>query len=273
MIDKIAYEEKLNIYVKYAVESGVKPLEVFLKPIFEPYNGGIVAYDVEIRANGILTGVLEPDDYMNGALDEETSERFAYRAIKKALAAQKALKAAEISFKAVFVRLPVSVLYARNLFENLRLILAESGTNEKDNKVVLKLDAASTAEESAKLKEFLEDVASAGFRAAISGYGGEDFSIERLLDACPDFIFTAEKATEIVSDREKKAALAPMINFAKSFGAEIIATGVSNDDELREFRSRDCFGFVPAKKYRGALSIDGKRRTIADTIAEGGEDD
>lgn len=265
------YLEKLNTFVKYTVDSGVKPIEVLLLPIYDCYNGDKIAYKSLIRVNSVLTGTLNPSDYLNCIADEKTLEAFAYRSIKKTLSAQNALKNAGVRFKNLFVGCNASFLYSDGLYTSLKALIAENGVNGKDNGVCVEFSGSVTEIETVKLKDAFSDIRSAGFKVAVDGYGGEGFSIEKLLSVCPDYVFLDEKAAGLAVDREKRAALAPLVNFARSLGAEIIAQGVVSDDELREFRSRDCFGFIPDGRYRGVLDVGGLSATVAETIAEAGE--
>ena len=49
----------------------------------------------------------------------------------------------------------------------------------------------------------------------------------------------------------------------------VIAEGVHNDDEIRELTSVECFGFIPAKDYKGEfmlpLGARGKDEVLLDT--------
>lgn len=268
-----AYSEKLNIYVKHTVDSGVKPIEVLLQSIYDCYNATTLGYRTIVRVNSMLTGVLQPDDYLNGSADESVLTAFTYRSIEKALFVQCALQENQIPFKRLFVRCPASFLYAEDLYTNLRLLLAKGGVKEKENRLCLEFDASVMDAESRQLSAVFSDIRAAGCKIAVNGYGGEAFSMEKLLTICPDYLFTADEIAPLAVDREKRSALAPMINFAKSLGSEVIACALSSDEELREFRSRDCFGFIPDRSYRGALAVEGGERTLREAIERGGEDD
>lgn len=273
MQNNAAYLEKLNNYVKYTVESGVKPIEVFLSPVCDCYNGNVVAYRANVCVNSMLTGVLTPNDYLNCSADENTLEKFAFRSVKKVLLCQKALQTARIPFKKLFVRCPSSLIYAEDLYTCLKSSLAECGVDEKNNQVCLEFECSVMDAEAEKLCAVFADIRAARFSVAVNGYGGENFAIEKLLGVCSDYLFADKKITELVSNREKRSALAPLVNLAKSLGGEIIACGVENDDELREFRSRDCYGFVPDENYRGALSVKAFNKSAAAVIDDGGDND
>lgn len=265
----IEYSEKLNRYVEYALDSGVKPIELFLRPIFDCYNGGAIAFEAIARVNSVLFGVLQPDEYLRGCSDEQTLNEFSLRAVEKAAAAQNELKAAQVPFKVIFVPVANSALHSSEIYADLKLALAKNGISAKESKLCLLFDCSVTDEESGALKSTFSDVRAAGVKIAVSGYGGSNFAIEKLLSVCPDYLFLDESVALLALDRQKRSALAPLINFAKSLGGEVIARGVRLDEELREFRSRECFGFVPDENYRGALEVDCELKTCASVAGRG----
>lgn len=278
MQETAAYREKLNIYVKHTLASGVKPIELYMQPVYECYGGQTVAYRAAARVNSMIFGTMEADDYCYSAADESVLAAFSFRVIKKSLSFLRRLQSAENSLlrppvKALFVRCPSCLLDASELYVNLKLLLAESGVSEKDNKLCLEFDGAATDAESAALTDAFSDIRAASFKTAIGGYGGAAFSLEKLLSVCPDYVFTDGKLSQLALDRGRRSAIAPLINYAKSLGAETVACGVSSDEELREFRSRDCFGFVPSAEYRGVLAVREKQRSAAETLLNHAEGD
>jgi len=48
-------------------------------------------------------------------------------------------------------------------------------------------------------------------------------------------------------------------SYLKSLGGKAIANAVDYDEELREFRARDCSGFIPSEKYSGSTGATFKR--------------
>lgn len=264
-------QEKLNMCVNYTLQSGIRPMEVLFRPVYDCFFAEPVAYMALVRINSIIAGVLDAQDYLEGNADEELLNEFTFRAIEKTLQAKKKLENAAVKLKLLYIRCPASLIYVPNLYERLKLILAERGDGE--SKLCLCFDGAVMETESTKLCQAFSDIRSAGLKIAVSGYGGRQFPIEKLLHICPDHLFADESLAELSLDREKRRALPPLINLAKSFGGEVIACGICSDEQLREFRSRECFGFLPEQGYRGAFSVKWQMLTIDELISDGGEND
>ena len=49
-----------------------------------------------------------------------------------------------------------------------------------------------------------------------------------------------------------------LIDYAKSLKADVIASGVSRDEQVRELRAADAFGLIPASDYSGVYDFIGK---------------
>lgn len=264
-------EEKLNMCVDYTLQSGVKPLELLLRPIYDCYNAEAVAYECILRINSILSGVLMPDDYLDGTANEELLNDLTFRTLRKVARAKAQLDTGHVTFKQLYVRCPAAFLYTPDLYTKLKLLSAEQDI--ADHKICLQFDPTIMDAETDRLQNSFADIRAAGLNVAVSGYGGQNFSIEKLLRACPDHLFADESLAQLAIDREKRSALPPLINFAKSLGCDVIARGIQSDEQLREFRSRDCLGFLPEKGYKGAFSLDSREKTIDKILTDGGEYD
>lgn len=269
--------EKLNMYVRRSVLSGVKPVEMFFEPVLDCDVGEPLAYRGYAKINSVVTGVLAPSDYLGANVSEKVLADFTMRVLKKTALVSTALAEKNIKFRFITVKCPVSLIYSDDLYSLLKNTLktfaeAENGLF-KPEKICLEFDSELMQTDGAKLKTVFADIRAAGVKIAVSGYGGDGFSIEKLLEACPDVLFTDEKLTRLVTDREKSGAVAPILNVAKSLGGNIVADGVICDEELREFRTRDCFGFIPAESYNGRIETKSGLMTFDELISAGDNGD
>lgn len=254
---------QLNNLVARTLQSGVKPFEIALEPVYDCYYGEAEAYRASLFVNSILSGRLAPEDYMRHGTDEKILSDVSLRALKKILALKKKLSGeteAEASetatigtatrIKAIFVRCATALLSEPELYSRIKAVLKSE--NADGDGIYLEFFPEAFEAETDVLKAAFGDVRAAGLKVAIDGYGGENFPIEKLLVVCPDAVFTDESVSKLVTDREKSAAVAPLINLVKGLGGKVIAENVGNDDELREFRTRECFGFIPSSAYSGS---------------------
>ena len=46
-----------------------------------------------------------------------------------------------------------------------------------------------------------------------------------------------------------------MVNLLANLGGRVVAAEIENDEELREYRARDIFGFLPGAGYAGRLNV------------------
>ena len=262
-----AYEQKFNILVEESVKSGVKPLELRFQPACDCNYGEIRAIRSELRVNSVLAGVIDPENYLAQS-DEQTLTEISLKAIDKAIKAINALESRGVRYKFLSVKVDTAIALNADPYSLIKTALEKaSATGEK---LCLEFPASVTDISGEKLKNAFSDIRAAKVKIAVGGYGGENFAMEKLLSACPNVIYTDPTLAKLALSDEKAAAVAPMLNFAKSLGAEIIADGVENDDELREFRSRDALAFIPSENYRGNTAVKKGFITLKDVI--GGND-
>ena len=261
------YNEKLNIFARRTLGSGVKPIETMLTPVFEADFGDVAAYRMQLKINSVVAGVLGENDYLSAQIPEDIAVKYALRSVRKAVAAFAELTKNNLPCPMLFVRCPVALIYAENAGGLLSSELSGAATeNDVDarafaGKICLEFDASATDADGETLNEFFAEARALSLKIAVDGLGGEGFALEKLLCACPDFAFTSARLNAIATDAEKKNALAPVVNLLANLGGRVVAAEIENDEELREYRARDIFGFVPGAGYAGRLNV--RLETIA----------
>ena len=261
------YNEKLNIFARRTLGSGVKPIETMLTPVFEADFGDVAAYRMQLKINSVVAGVLGENDYLSAQIPEDIAVKYALRSVRKAVAAFAELTKNNLPCSMLFVRCPVALIYAENAGGLLASELSGAATeNDVDarafaGKICLEFDASATDADGETLNEFFAEARALSLKIAVDGLGGEGFALEKLLCACPDFAFTSARLNAIATDAEKKNALAPVVNLLANLGGRVVAAEIENDEELREYRARDIFGFVPGAGYAGRLNV--RLETIA----------
>lgn len=255
------YNEKLNIFARRTLGSGVKPIETMLTPVFEADFGDVAAYRMQLKINSVVAGVLGENDYLSAQIPEDIAVKYALRSVRKAVAAFAELTKNNLPCSMLFVRCPVALIYAENAGGLLASELSGAATeNDVDaraiaGKICLEFDASATDADGETLNEFFAEARALSLKIAVDGLGGEGFALEKLLCACPDFAFTSARLNAIATDAEKKNALAPVVNLLANLGGRVVAAEIENDEELREYRARDIFGFVPGAGYAGRLNV------------------
>ena len=255
------YNEELNIFARRTLGSGVKPIETTLTPVFEADFGDVAAYRMQLKINSVVAGVLGENDYLSAQIPEDIAVKYALRSVRKAVAAFAELTKNNLPCSMLFVRCPVALIYAENAGGLLSSELSGAATeNDVDarafaGKICLEFDASATDADGETLNTFFAEARALSLKIAVDGLGGEGFALEKLLCACPDFAFTSARLNAIATDAEKKNALAPVVNLLANLGGRVVAAEIENDEELREYRARDIFGFVPGAGYAGRLNV------------------
>lgn len=258
--------EEFNTYVARSLESRVKPIDVLLLPIYDCYAGDENFYICNVRINSVIAGTLDPDNYIYSGADSDILFEFTMRCIEKAVDTARKLQAMEKKTECLFVRAYNEIIHNDSLYDELKSI----NRDELDVNISLLFDAEIMENDKDVLVSKFADIKAAGFKVSVLGFGGENFPIEKLITVSPNYLFTHEKLAKLSLDREKRGALPPLINLAKGLSCEVIACGISSDEQLREFRSRECAGFIPHESYKGTLDVK-KELIKIDDIIKGGE--
>lgn len=298
-------EEKISEYIAKSVESGVKPLELYFEPIYDCYYGELNSFRAGLKINSIISGTLKAEDYLNSGLSFGVMNELSLRAINKAVAAAEKLNDGGSDFKWLSVKCSSSLIKEKDLYKKLVEIKGGNfahaaeiegqttiGSNSENGglsakngaykqvstplnqgsassaqKVCVEFGAEVMKENASDVNAAFNDIRSAGMLVAVSGYGGEDFPLEKLLNVCPDYLYLDKKITRLASDREKQLAVAPIINLARTLGGEVIVTDLTSDEELKEFKARECVGFIPGEGYKGILNIpEAKEYSLKDIL-------
>lgn len=255
------YSQKLHIFARRTLESGVKPIQTLLTPVFEPDFGDTVAYRVQLKINSVVSGALGAEDYLSSQLSERVALKYALRSVRKAIFAYAALAERDMPCAALFVRCPAAAIYAENAGALLAAEFAGAAEESKldsralAEKICLEFDSSVMDADGDTLSRSFAEIRAAAMKTAADGLGGENFALEKLLNACPDYAFTSARLNKLALDTERRAALAPVVNLVSNLGGKVVAEGIESDDELREYRSREIFGFLPAENYRGRLNV------------------
>lgn len=268
MIERTTLEKQLNSYVARTIASGVKPLETVLEAVYDCYYGEIKGYRASLTVNSVVSGTLYPEEYMRSAADGKLLSDISLKAIKKACKIKKIFDRAQekdgLRSGELYIRCSSSLLEDSELYTRLKDVLSALGESGKG--LYLEFYPEAFELDTEILKNAFRDIRAAGLKVAVDGYGGKDFPIEKVISVCPDVVFTSTELNALVTDRERYSAVAPLLNLVKSLGGKAIAEKVDYDEELREFRARDCAGFVPSEKYSGSTGATFKRITESEFI-------
>lgn len=267
------YSQKLNLFARRTLQSGVKPIETLVTPLFDADFGDAIAYRLQLKVNSVFSGVYAAEEYLSPRLSERISVKYALRSLRKALKAYAEFANCAIPCSVLFVRCPVSLLYAKNVGKLLSDELAVCSEGDESlqgiaDRICLEFDGSAMDADGATLESVFAEIRALRLKTAVDGLGGEEFALEKLLCACPDFAFTSARLNALTTDPQKSGALAPVVNLVANLGGRVVADGIETDEQLREYRSRDVFGFLPSARYTGRLNVTSGARPLEEVLDE-----
>lgn len=267
MQDGNIYSQKLNLFARRTLQSGIKPIETLVTPLFDADFGDAIAYRLQLKVNSVFSGVYSAEDYLSPRCGERISVKYALRSLRKALKAYAEFIDGGIPCSVLFVRCPVSLLYAKNvgkLLSDELTAYSEGDERSQDiaEKICLEFDGSAMDADGTMLESAFSEIRALRLKTAVDGLGGEEFALEKLLCACPDFAFTSARLNAIATDPQKSGALAPVVNLVANLGGRVVADGIEGDEQLREYCSRGVFGFLPSARYTGRFNVTSGARLL-----------
>lgn len=230
------------------IKAGVTPVEIKYAPISDLYGDEIRALVLHYSVHSLATGEITEDEAETS--DDGMTAALFFRLMKKAYALMSKLRRLGSGIKWIAVPCPVAVIRLTDAGERIRAItngdIAARGLRVMIRKNALKDKAAVTA--------FMSEMGNEGIKTVIEGFGDEDFPIMDMLGYLPDALIMTGLMDEI-TDRTKAPGVRALIEYAKSLKADVIASSVRSDAQVRELRAADVFGLIPAADYGGAYDF------------------
>lgn len=269
MSDKDKYVEisadRVAEAARALAESGVTPVKIDYIPVSDPYGEEINALIVHYSVRNLDTGTVDEDAILH--LPHYAVIDLFYRLIGKAFAMIKKLRETDSPVKWIAVPCPDALLWATDAGERIREI-TQGDRAIRGVRVLFSGSALATPE---AFRALMSELGNEGIASVVGGFGEKDFPMLDLTEIAPDALIMTGLIDKL-NDRNKAAGVRAVIDCGKAAGAEIIATGVGNDAQVRELRVADVFGIIPSEDYDGAFGFVKGRIGLAELFGLGRED-
>ncbi len=233
------------------IEAGVTPIEIKYAPISDLYGEEIMALILQYSVHNLVTGEITSDEAET--LDDDTIAALFFRLIRKAYTLITKLRRLGSNIKWIAVPCPKAVIGRTDVGERIRAV-TNGDIAARGLRVMIRKNALS---DKAAVAAFTSEMGNEGIKTVIEGFGDEDFPLRDMLGLLPDALVMTGLLDEI-TDRTKAPGVRALIDYAKSLKADVIASGVSRDEQVRELRAADVFGLIPAADYSGVYDFIGK---------------
>ncbi len=254
-------------YVQQTVESGIAPLELRYTAINDCYSKMPIAYRTATFVNSVVMGVLRQEEFSFATNVTETGIRLAKWNILEAVRHLGEFEKAGRHVEWISVRCPIALAMNVDLYEWMKTVIAESGLQDP-SKICLEFPQSLLFCKESKARLSILDMKLLKIPTLLSGVGGVDCPTARLTAIPVDMALLDEKTTALTNDRNKPNVVPTMIQYLKSMRVEVIANGVSDDDQVRALNRAECIGYTTAKDYHGVTEQGMRRMTLAQAIAQ-----
>ncbi len=258
--------EQLNTFVLRTLDSGVEPILTTYQPIYDLYCDKAVAFVQTATVNSIVYGSLLQDDLSDVLADSGIATQFFLRTLAHALGATKVMRAACCDTDWTSVTCPVSVLDNPDIVN----VLANLIKDKRVARAICILFPQSLSAVVDAHRKTLSEIKSLGFRVGICGYGNADFPVTSLSLFPFDVVF-ADGLLALYQTSGNAHAVATLADFAMDLGADVVLTGIADDETLRKLRGTDCFGVLFDNAYSGNSPVTAKGLTAKQLVSFNGE--
>lgn len=249
-------------YLKMALASGILPMETRYSQINHPYRKVPIAYRSFTYLNSIVSGVVPPEKYSYAADATEIGVRLSRHNIITAMRTVRKMEEAGRKVEFITARCSPSLALEPDMYEWMRALMEENGF-DKPEKLCLEFPQSLLFEDAEQVKLSLLGMKLLKVRTMMSGCGADDCPVANLIDIPVDIVLLAPKLTQMLSSRAKNRIVLSLVQFFRALPAEVIADGVTNDEQIATLSRSDCFGYIPASNYSGNV-IHGRLRMTLD---------
>ncbi len=258
--------EQLNTFVLRTLDSGVEPILTTYQPIYDLYCDKAVAFVQTATVDSIVYGSLVQDDLSDVLADSGIATQFFLRKLVHALGATKVMRAACCDTDWTSVACSVSVLDSPDIVS----VLADLIKDKRVARAICILFPQSLSAVVDNHRKTLSEIKSLGFRVGICGYGNADFPVTSLSLFPFDVVF-ADGLLALYQTSGNAHAVATLADFAMDLGADVVLTGIADDETLRKLRGTDCFGVLFDNAYSGNSAVTVKGLTAKQLVSFNGE--
>ena len=258
--------EQLNTFVLRTLDSGVEPILTTYQPIYDMYCDKAVAFVQTATVDSIVYGSILQDDLSDVLADSGIATQFFLRTLAHALGATKVMRAACCDTDWTSVACPVSVLDSPDIVS----VLANLIKDKRVARAICILFPQSLSAVVDAHRKTLSEIKSLGFRVGICGYGNADFPVTSLSLFPFDVVF-ADGLLSLYQTSGNAHAVATLADFAMDLGADVVLTGIADDETLRKLRGTDCFGVLFDNAYSGNSPVTAKGLTAKQLVSFNGE--
>lgn len=242
--------EQLNTFVLRTLDSGVQPIQTTYQPVYDMYCDKAVAFVQTATVNSIVYGSLVNSDLAQALADSNLATQYFLRTLSHALGATEVMRAAGCDAEWTSVYCPVSVLDNPDIVN----VLANLIKDKRVARAICILFPQSLSAVVDAHRKTLSEVKSLGFRIGLCGFGNADFPVTSLSLFPFDVVF-ADGLLSLYQTSGNAHAVATLADFAMDLGADVVLTGIADDETLRKMRSCDCFGVLFDGAYSGNTPV------------------
>jgi len=255
-------------FVSETIEAGVNPIEMRFSEIFSAFTDQPAAYRSFTYLNSAVTGQTGPDEYGTGTDRTAEGIRLAKWNITHALRYARMMELEGVETSYITARCPSEFCLGEDLYDAVKALLTEQGLPPETLCLEFPVSLLKRRKKSEQelIRKSILDMKLLKVRTIVSGIGRAEISPELLYEMPVDAFLLDPAITAMSDSRSKGASVAGLVNFLKSFSAEVIADGVYRDKQVESLGRCECRSFLLSSGYQGKIRHGGLRMTFKEAV-------
>ncbi len=252
-------------YVRQTLSSGVAPLEMRFAPIFSCNRNRTIAYRSFTYMNSILMGVVSPEKYSFATDSTDRGVRLAEWNVYRAVTSMRKMQDAGRNVSFVTARCPARLALLEDTYAWMQRLIEKFGI-DRPEKLCLEFPQSILFEEEEKARLAVLNMKLLNVKTMMSGCGAVDCPVSKLINIPVDYVLVDSSQTVLADSKEKGNVVKAFLGYLNSMGAELIADGVMNDEQVSALNEAECLGYIPSPSYKGTVSVLSLRMSLDDIV-------
>lgn len=253
--------------VQMTIAAGVPPLALRYCAVRDCSAKAPFAYRTSTAVNSILLGRLTPNEYTFVTDRSETGIRLAEWNIREAIREIRRFEAAGRHISFLSVRCSALLAAKEDLYERVGKILSEESCTDPA-KVCLEFPQSLLFSDKPEIRKSVLDMKLLGVKTMMSGCAAKDCPTAKLTEVPVDMVLLDPGMTALTNDRDKPLVLPSLVQYLRSMRLDVIAEGVTDDEQIRSLSRLDCIGYIPSRGYEGTVEYSSPVMPIEEALLQ-----
>lgn len=254
----LAQAIRLRVYkhrVSRTLDAGVLPLVLRYCQINACDTRLPIAYRTGTVVRSTALGYLTPREYRNVFENTDAGFRMAEWNVVEAMKHITRFMESGRQIEWISVRCPARMVEQVDFYKWMKRLIKENHFRYP-TKLCLEFDASLLSKKTEPARLAILDMKLLGVKTMLASGASAECPLSRLVDIPVDIVMLAPTVTKWTGSRNKPQLVPTLVPYIKSMRAEVYASGVTDDEQIRLLNRLECIGYITDPSYEGKNSTN-----------------